>query len=243
MATLVFDIETVGKRWEDLDVITQGTLTRWIPGVSTSTDETALHEQRVKDQLGLSPLTGSIVSVSMYDVERKQGVVYVVTDEALPSHTAKTGYKIKTCTEKELLEDFWEGARSYDVFVSFSGRRFDVPYVLHRSVICGVKPTVELAKHKYLKQQTYPYHIDLQDELTFDGAMYKRPSLHLFCTAYGIPSPKLLGGGREVAVLVEAANYIELANYNAADVAATTALYEKWKQYLAPASFINTLEF
>ena len=248
MATLVFDIETIGTNWDELGETTQTALTKWIAKSTNTTGQATEYVQQVKDGLGLSPLTGTIASLAMWDVERKQGVVYVVvpddTAATNPQTAAKEteqGYTIRYCNESQLLEDFWDGARSYDIFVSFNGRRFDVPFLLHRSVAWQVKPTVVLAKNQYLKLQTYPYHVDLQDELTFYGAMYRRPSLHLFCQSYGITSPKEHADGSSVVGLVRSGAYLDLATYNAADVVATHELYERWKEYLAPASFIHTI--
>jgi hypothetical protein len=84
--------------------------------------------------------------------------------------------------------------------------------------------------------------VDLLDELTFYGAMKRQP-LHMYCRAYGIESPKGEGGGAEVAELFRMKKFRDLAAYNARDVVATTELYLKWKQYLAPASFLNAIEF
>jgi uncharacterized protein YprB with RNaseH-like and TPR domain len=241
MATLILDIETIGTPWGEIDETTKAALIKWIKHTHDQ-DESELHIRNVKSQLGLSPLTGSIVSLALYDLERQQGVVYVVSNESTEAVT-DSSYVIKTRTEKELLEDFWEGSRSYDVFVTFNGRQFDVPFLLHRSVANEVRPIVELNKHRYITQQSYPYHVDLMEELTFNRAMLRRSSLHMFCQAYGIERPKEARDSTTVAQLVYDKDFVTLANYNAADVVATTALYDKWKQYLAPASFINSLEF
>jgi hypothetical protein len=72
MGTLVFDIETVGEVWDNFDEYTKRQLVR-------SSGEKS--EEAAKNQLGLSPLTGSVVSLAMYDVERHQGAVYVVGSE------------------------------------------------------------------------------------------------------------------------------------------------------------------
>jgi hypothetical protein len=75
--------------------------------------------------------------------------------------------------------------------------------------------TVQL-KHQWIK--------DLQDELTWYGAMSRRPSLYLFCRAYGIASPKIEVGGDDVAELFVGKKFRDIARYNAADVRATTEL-------------------
>ena len=232
MATLVFDIETVGERWDELDELTQQTLTRWIDRTARTEEERTARMQDVKEGLGFSPLTGSVVSVAVYDVEREQGAVYYSAGtEVVDERRAAFVYKVRS--EAALLRDFWDGARSYDTFVTFNGRAFDVPFLLHRSVVHGVVPTCDLMRRRYLSQQRPPYHIDLQDELTFYGAMYRRPSLHLFCRAYGIESPKTEEvSGDAVAELYQQGRYKEIAEYNVADVVATTELYRRWDTYL-----------
>jgi uncharacterized protein YprB with RNaseH-like and TPR domain len=237
MATLIFDIETVGDSWSDLDAVTQGSLSRWVERTSKDKSAYELLMRDLKEGLGFSPLTGKVIAIGLYDKERKQGAVYYTgtPDEA---DVAEGEYIFKQRSEKEMLEDFWEGARSYDRFVTFNGRAFDVPFLLHRSVVNGVMPTCDLMDGRYLYQQKNIQHIDLQDQLTFYGVMNKRPNLHLFCRAYGIESPKDLGvAGEDVAGLFSKKQFRDIALYNARDVAATAQLYEKWLMYLAPASF------
>ncbi len=237
MATLIFDIETIGESWETMDTNTQEVLSRWIHKTTKTKTEEESQLTDLKEGLGFSPLTGKIVAIGVYDLERKQGAVYY-TGEGRESDEEVGGYVLKQRTEKEMLEDFWEGAKSYDTFVTFNGRSFDVPFLLHRSVVQGVMPTCDLIEGRYLYQQKGVHHVDLQDQLTFYGAMFKKPSLHLFCRAYGILSPKSEGiSGDDVALLFKEKKFHDIARYNARDVTATTALYEKWLMYLAPVSF------
>lgn len=237
MATLIFDIETIGESWEAMDTTTQTVLSRWIHKTAKTKNEEQSQLTDLKEGLGFSPLTGKIVAIGVYDLERKQGAVYYTglgteVDEEVDS------YMLKQRTEKEMLEDFWEGAKSYDTFVTFNGRGFDVPFLLHRSIACGVMPTCDLMAGRYLYQQKTVKHVDLQDQLTFYGAMFKKPSLHLFCRAYGIESPKSEGvSGDDVATLFANRQFKDIARYNAHDVTATAILYEKWLMYLGPVSF------
>lgn len=238
MATLVFDIETVGEEWGGFDAATQSVLTRWIGRTAPSEAEYQAQLTDLKDSLGFSPLTGKIVAIGLYDLERRQGAVYYEGKQA--EDIDVEDYVLKVRTEKEMLEDFWEGAKDYDTFVTFNGRGFDVPFLLHRSVANEVKPTVDLMAGRYLYQQKHAKHIDLLDQLTFYGAMYRKPSLHLFCRAYGIKSPKVDGvTGDDVAELFNRQRYEDIARYNVRDVVATTALYEKWLMYLAPPDYLN----
>jgi DNA polymerase elongation subunit (family B) len=239
MATLIFDIETIGESWNDLDETTKEALSRWIYRTAKSDTEKGAFQKDLEERLGFSPLTGKIVAIGLYDVERQQGAVYY-TGLGNESDCVEDDFILKQRSEKEMLEDFWEGAKSYDTFVTFNGRGFDVPFLLHRSVVHGVLPTCELMEGRYLNQQKQVYHVDLQDQLTFYGAMFRRPSLHLFCRAYGIESPKSEGVvGDDVANLFASEKYMDIARYNARDVRATTELYEKWLTYLAPLTFKN----
>jgi DNA polymerase elongation subunit (family B) len=240
MATLIFDIETVGESWEDMDITTQDVLSRWIGKTAKNKTEGESQLADLKAGLGFSPLTGKVVAIGVYDIERKQGAVYY-TGMGTEIDEEVDDYVLKQRSEKEMLEDFWEGAKSYDTFVTFNGRGFDVPFLLHRSVASEVMPTCDLMEGRYLYQQKGVRHVDLQDQLTFYGAMFKKPSLHLFCRAYGIESPKSEGvSGDDVAGLFLQKKFREIARYNARDVTATAELYEKWLMYLAPESFKNT---
>lgn len=237
MSTLIFDIETVGESWNDLDEATQDALSRWVIKSTKDKDQRKVFMSDLQEGLGFSPLTGKIVTIGLYDKERKQGAVYYTGDGGEVDFIHGE-YVLKQRSEKEMLEDFWEGAKSYDTFVSFNGRSFDVPFLLHRSVVNDVVPTALLEDKRYLSMQKEVHHVDLLDQLTFYGAMSRKPSLHLFCRAYGIPSPKTDGiSGDDVAVLFSRGRYRDIALYNARDVKATALLYEKWLTYLAPASF------
>lgn len=242
MATLLFDIETVGKSWGDFDYVSQQSMIKNQITVSKSAPEYNLQLADIIGKLGLSPLTGRMVTLGIYDLERSIGAVYYVGDGKGESFTVGD-FTFKERTEREMLEDFWVGARDYDIFVTFNGRAFDVPFLNHRSVINEIKPTVTLANKKYLTQQSLPYHIDLQEELTFYGAMNKKPSLQSFCRAYGIEDLDTEIQGINIAELWHAKKFLEIANHSANKLIATTRLYIKWKEYLAPSSFLNAIEF
>jgi 3'-5' exonuclease len=233
MATLIFDIETVGENWNELDTFTQESLSRWVMRSAKSKSEEQVLLMDLRENLGFSPLTGKIVSIGLYDVERKAGAVYY-SGFGEEGDVPEGEFILKQRTEKEMLEDFWEGAKSYDTFVSFNGRGFDVPYLLHRSIVNNVRPSCNLMDGRYLYQQKRLRHIDLQDQLSFYGAQGRKGSLHLYCRAYGIKSPKREGiSGDDVADLFTRKKFREIAIYNAADVRATTELYEKWRTYLS----------
>lgn len=97
-------------------------------------------------------------------------------------------------------------------------------------------------KYRYLSQQSAPFHIDLQEELTFYGAMRRQP-LHLFCRAYGINISKAGDiTGADVGDHYRSGKHLDIITYNISDVRATAELYEKWRTNVAPQSFLDTID-
>ncbi len=230
---LVFDLETIGEEWESLDETTQHNLSWWIRESSHDEEEYAYEMKELKEGMGLSPLTGSIVAIGVYDTEREKGVVYFSAPGAGLSETEDERITYKPLEEKEMLAHFWEGAQRYREFVSFNGRAFDAPFLAIRSMVHGVRPTRDLLSNRYVSMQRECRHIDLMDQLTFYGAARFRKSLHLFCRALGIESPKAGGTtGDDVAALYKEKKYLAIARYNAGDLFATAALYARWKETL-----------
>ncbi len=234
MPRLVFDIETIGEDFDALDATTQDSLTRWIKRESYDEDEYQAALTDVKQGLGFSPLTGSIVAIGVLDCDRDKGVVYFQDGGKGLKEKTEDDIVYKPMDEKTMLEHFWDGSRAYDEFVSFNGRTFDVPFLVARSAICGVRPTKDLMSNRYLgSQRSGAKHIDLLDQLSFYGAVRRKGSLHLWCRAFGIKSPKGDGvTGDDVSALFKEGKYMDIAQYNAQDLWATKALYEKWDEYL-----------
>jgi DNA polymerase III epsilon subunit-like protein len=240
MATLIVDIETKATSWGELPGMTRAALTHWIDRGQYTEEEKRKKREEVVSRLSLSPFTAAIISLAVYDVERKTGAVYFVSD--VPGENFEVdGFMCKQRTEMEILEDFWEGAQSYEVFVTFNGRSFTLPFLYHRSIIAKVRPTVDIARGRYVTKQAMPYHIDLLDEFSMQGALSHRPSLQLLCGAYGIENASILGGD-EVAEAFATGEYRRIAEKNIGDIEAITKLYEIWKTYLAPRSFLNAIE-
>lgn len=232
---LIFDIETIGKEFENLDQVTQANLTRWIKKDAFDNNEKydALLDD-LKNGMGFSPLTGEIVVLGVYDTDRNEGVVYYQAPDTGAQIEREENITYKPATEKEMLNLFWQGATKYKEFVSFNGRTFDVPFMMMRSAVHGIRPSLNLMRNRYLNNNQEIKHIDLLDQLSFYGAVRRRGSLHLFCELFNIKSPKTLGiTGDDVGRLFKERQYKKIAEYNSWDLIATWELFEKWKQFLA----------
>ncbi len=236
MAKLVFDIETVGEDFDKMDETTQEVLTRWIKKESESEEEYQIALEELKEGLGLSAVVGQIVVIGALNPETQKGVIYFQASDLEIADFEEDGISYKKRTEKEMLGEFWETAKNYDEFISFNGRSFDAPFLFARSAINGIRPTRDLMANRYLNLQRFSgvKHIDLLDQLTFYGAMRRKwSSLHLWCRAFGIKSPKAEGiKGDDVGKLFRGKKYLEIARYNAGDLWATKELYEYWDKYL-----------
>ena len=235
MAKLVFDIETIGENYNELDETTQEILTRWIEKGSGSEEEYKVKLEELKDGMGFSPLTGEICVIGIMDVEQNKGAVYY-QNPAEPTQESETeGVKFKAMSEVEMLNKFWELAGRYDEFISFNGRAFDVPFMMVRSAVHGIRPSKDLLSNRYLSLQKFgSKHVDLFDQLSFYGAVYRQKGgLHLWSRAFGIASPKAEGvSGDQVSALFEQKEYLKIAQYNVGDLRATRELYLKWEEFL-----------
>jgi DNA polymerase elongation subunit (family B) len=231
---LIFDIETVGEDFDSLDRPTQEALTRWIKRESISEEEYKLALEDLKQGLGFSPLTGEIVAIGMLDYHKGEGAVYFQAPDEKLKEFKEDNMTFKPMDEEGMLKRFWEAARHYQVFITFNGRGFDVPFMMIRSAIHGIRPTKDLLRGRYLYQHNPDaLHIDLQEQFTFYGATRRKGSLHLWARAFGIESPKASGiTGDDVGPLFKKKKYLEIARYNVLDLKATRELYEKWEKYL-----------
>ncbi len=235
MASLVFDIETVGENFDELDETSQDVLTRWIKLESESSEDYTAALGNLKAGMGFSPLTGEIVAIGIRDAERKKGAVYFQASPKGKEQSFEEGdCKFEVMSEKEMLRRFWEVVEKYDTFVTFNGRTFDVPFLMVRSAIHGIRPSKNLLGNRYLNYHpSNARHIDLLDQLTFYGALRKKGSLHLWCRAFGIESPKAQGvDGDDVKALYENGKSDDIARYNARDLQATAELYQRYLQFL-----------
>jgi 3'-5' exonuclease len=232
---LVLDIETIGEDFEALDDATQENLTRWIKKDSDNEDEYKLALQDLKNGLGFSPLTGEIVAIGVLDYYKNEGGVYYQAPGQKNDEIKEDGISFKQMTEKDMLKKFWELASRYQVFITFNGRAFDIPFLMIRSAIHGVRPTKDLMRGRYLYQNNpEALHIDLAEQLSFYGAVRRKGSLHLWSRAFGITSPKSGGvTGDDVGPLFKKKKFLEIAKYNVGDIRATRELYEKWESLLS----------
>lgn len=231
MNKIVFDIETAGERFEDMDPTSQELLeTRFR---RRAKDEKELVDAR--DSLSFFAETAQIVAIGMLNPDTGKGAVYYQGQETPPFFENEIQY-VPCSLEKTVIEHFWENCLSYDEYITFNGRTFDIPVLMIRSAVNNIRPARNLMLNRYLGSQQYANyrHVDLFDQLSFDGARYGNTlGLHFWARAFGISSPK--DGeltGEKVTEYFRQGRGLEIAKYCIQDVLATAALYEKWDRYL-----------
>ena len=234
MDSFVFDIETIGENFDDLDLMTQHELTKWIKKEAKSEDDYEVHLQSIKEGMGFSPLTGEIVAIGVYSCRTDRGAVYYQAPGEEHASFEEDTITYKQMTEAEMIAKFWELAAKSQEIVSFNGRCFDIPYLMLRSAIHHIRPSKDLMSNRYVSSQRYiPKQIDLYDQMTFYGAMNRKGSLHMFSRAFGIESPKSEEvNGNQVGAMFQQKRFLDIAKYNGQDIKATKKLFAYWNTYL-----------
>jgi hypothetical protein len=217
---IVIDIETTGKDFDSLDDISKEYLLKY----AQTEDEI----RAVKEGMGFSPLTGEIIAIGMLNPDTNNGAVYFQSPEVLQEPLQEDGIEYIADTETGILRRFWDTVRHYDQVITFNGRGFDAPFLIIRSAVHTVQPTKDLMPNRYNLS-----HADLLDLLTFYGAVRRKFSLHMWCKAFGIGSPKEEGvSGYEVHELFQRQQYLTIARYCVGDLYATKELFEYWEKYI-----------
>lgn len=220
MARVVVDIETIGADFDGFEAKIQEYLLRY--------DKTDEEREETKKKLGLSPLTGEIVTIGMFNPDSGQGRIFFRNREEEAVNFEEKGLRFESGTEEEILKKFWQLLAGFDQVITFNGRSFDAPFLFLRSAKLGIRPARNLFGYRYESQR----HCDLLDQLTFYGAT-RRYTLDFYAKFFGIKSSKDEGvDGSMVAELYQTGKYLDIARYCARDLRTTAELYRYWEQYL-----------
>lgn len=221
MTRVVLDIETIGEDFNRLDELSQDYMLRY-----SETDE---QREWIQKSLSFYPLTGEIIVIGMLNPDTDRGVILLQAPGERLDKIVENNIEFIPGTEEEILREFWKIIKKYDQFITFNGRGFDCPYIIIRSAIHKIKPSRNLMPYRYDSDE----HIDLLDLLTFHGAVRKKFSLHMWCRAFGIKSPKEEGiTGDTIEGLFKQKKFLEIARYCLGDLQATKELYFYWEKYI-----------
>lgn len=220
--TIIIDIETAGCDFDSLDELSKEYLLKFA--------EDQEQQNEVKESLSFYPLTAQVVAIGMSESQSdKNFVIYQdLSGSGAPIKEGDIAF-VPAKNEDNLLRLFWSKLKEYRQIVTFNGRGFDCPFLMIRSAINKVKPTLNLMPNRYSSN----VHVDLFDRLTFYGSVRKRFNLHMWCKAFNIDSPKEgKVTGYQIKDLFKEGKYLDIARYCLGDVIATKRLYEYWENYL-----------
>lgn len=228
MPAIIFDIETVGEDLELLDEASQEYFLKF-----AKTEEEI---EEAKQSLNFYPVTAHVVALAVLEAETEKGCVYFQNGGGKKEKFVEGDVTYISGSEKEILAYFWNQLERYTQIVTFSGRIFDCPFLMIRSAIHHIRPSRNIMPYRY----SFNYHLDLADQLSFYDAVRRKFSLHMWCKAFGIESPKEDGiTGFQVKGLYKEGRHHDIARYCMRDVHATKKLYQYWDKYLKFASQHN----
>lgn len=121
--------------------------------------------------------------------------------------------------ERSILEGFWAQTTPSTRFVGHNVFDFDLPFVIKRSRILGVRPSVMPSLARYRSHPVY----DTMHEWTGWGR--SSVSLHALSVALGLPTSKDDIDGSQVADYFAAGKLDEIVEYCKKDVALTRQVY------------------
>ncbi len=139
--------------------------------------------------------------------------------------------------ERRLISEVWEivggegeqEGRKEGRLVTYNGRRFDIPFLMLRSLVLEVP----ISKYHLKSRYDYANHLDVMDVLSLHG-LNRFASLDFVSRRLGIPTPKGDMDGSKVEEYFKEGRYDDIALYNLQDVYATFLVYERLIRIFGP---------
>ena len=105
-------------------------------------------------------------------------------------------------------------------FITYGGKEFDANFILFRSALLGIAPTVCLSTHKYRTET----HIDLRD-------VFGEKSQAFWAAVFGVPLSTSYSGA-DVPLLWQQKRYQEIVGKCSSDLDSLESLFKKIAPYL-----------
>lgn len=226
---LIFDIETIADLTED--------------NLATVTSLAEGRDMRPEEYAAFCPPLARVVCIAWFDAAA--GTLGALYDATLPGGCVSVEMSVEdgkgpmlavSCGrcdgESALLSAFGTVVarhfqKSGASLVTYSGRGFDLPVLIHRSVKHDVtEGRTQLIKALRENRYNQRLHVDLLDTVTFFGASSRWP-LATYAIGYGHRSPKDDMDGSQVGAAVAGGRILEVVRYCAGDVMATTQIYRR----------------
>jgi len=126
--------------------------------------------------------------------------------------------------EKKLILKFWDILSSYDHFVTYNGRNFDVRCLYLHGITHGIRPAVSIDRSKY--NRTGSNHTDLRGILAGEG-QFAKGKLDFFCKKF-LGDQKTEGiDGAKVQSFFDMGLIDDIAEYCRQDALLTFRLFQR----------------
>jgi predicted PolB exonuclease-like 3'-5' exonuclease len=156
-------------------------------------------------------------------------IAYALNDEPVQSLSGD---------EREMVRKFWEVAGRADLIIGHNIRDFDLPFILQRSVVLGVKPTWNKFEEpgkkpwdmvKFLSFARYKNApiFDTMWEWSNWTDKWSNKTIEHIALALGIPTPKEGIDGSQVAKFFKEGKIKQICEYCMRDVETTRAVYKR----------------
>lgn len=155
------------------------------------------------------------------DALRIIAVGYAVGDHDTP--VTLTGY---SCSEVEMLQHIWMAMATYSPWIGFNNYAFDIPAIVARSAMLGVKPMCRIDWRRFGNSQI----VDLMQALSI-GGMRRFKGLKKVAPLWGIEIPCPEVDGSNIYSLYQANDWETISRYLSSDIEVTRALYKKLVGY------------
>jgi predicted PolB exonuclease-like 3'-5' exonuclease len=123
--------------------------------------------------------------------------------------------------ERETLRQFWELARNASLFIGHNVMDFDLRFIYQRSIILGVRPSLDL---NFARYRSNPIFDTMKEWVKWSNS---NVGLETLALALGIPSPKDGIDGSQVAAFHAAGKDDEIVEYCKRDVETTRDVYRR----------------
>lgn len=123
--------------------------------------------------------------------------------------------------EKEILEKFWTIAKDMSLFVGHNILDFDLRFIYQRSIVNGVRPSVEL---NFARYRNFPIYDTMREWVKWANVMI---GLEHVALALGIPTPKDGIDGSQVYSFYQKGKVQDILEYCKRDVEVTRAVYKR----------------
>lgn len=153
--------------------------------------------------------------------------------------------EILSGTEERMLERFWEIASSVDLFVGHNIRDFDLPFIMQRSMVLGVKPSwvrfeePGIPKYKMNKFLDFARYksapiFDIMWEWNHWKDKWDNKTIEHVAMAMDIETPKQGIDGSQVFEFYKKGKLDEIMEYCKRDVETNRAVYKRMTFESAP---------